>query len=55
LEVSGSEPLQVLALQEVEFEHWMKDAPSDRQVMQELAIQRVKEWNAVQIAGKGKG
>jgi ABC-type lipoprotein export system ATPase subunit len=55
LEVGGSEPLQVLALQEAEFEHWMKDAPGDQQAMQQLATQRVKAWNAVQIAGQGGG
>jgi ABC-type lipoprotein export system ATPase subunit len=55
LEVSGSEPLQVLALQEAEFDHWMKDAPGDRQAMQQLANQRVKEWNAVPRPGKGEG
>jgi ABC-type lipoprotein export system ATPase subunit len=55
LEAAGTEPLQVLALQEADFDLWMKDAPGDRQAMQELAIQRVKAWNAIQIPGHGEG
>jgi putative ABC transport system ATP-binding protein len=55
LEAAGSEPLQVLALQKADFDLWMKDAPGDRQAMQQLAGQHVKEWNAIQIPGHGEG
>jgi ABC-type lipoprotein export system ATPase subunit len=55
LEVAGSEPLQVLALQEADFDLWMQEAPGDRQAMQELALQRVKAWNAIQTPGQWEG
>jgi putative ABC transport system ATP-binding protein len=48
LEATGSEPLQVLALQEQDFERWMEDAPGERDGMQQRAHQRLQTWKAVQ-------
>jgi putative ABC transport system ATP-binding protein len=55
MEVAGPDALQVLALQEADFDLWMQEAPGDRQEMQQLALQRVKAWNAVQKPGYREG
>jgi putative ABC transport system ATP-binding protein len=47
LEAAGPEPLQVLALQEADFDRWMQDAPNDRDGMQQRARQRLETWNTV--------
>jgi putative ABC transport system ATP-binding protein len=48
LEAAGPEPVQVLALQEEDFDRWMRDAPGDRDGMQQRAFQRLVAWKAVQ-------
>jgi putative ABC transport system ATP-binding protein len=55
LEAAGPEPVQVLALQEQDFDRWMQDAPSDRDGMQQRAYQRLEAWKAVQRPDMGEG
>jgi putative ABC transport system ATP-binding protein len=51
LEAAGPDPLQVLVLEETDFDRWMQDAPGDREGMQLIARQRLDTWNERQAPG----
>ncbi len=54
-EAAGTEALSVLALQESDFEHWMQEAPADRESIQQLTYQRLRDWKSVQTPDHQKG
>jgi putative ABC transport system ATP-binding protein len=54
-EAAGTEALQVLALQESDFERWMQDAPADRENIQQLSYQRLQDWKSVQLPDHREG